>query len=141
VPYLDGETDMTAQVKVLFFHSTGNREWKSKKVECKQQMDILANPVWDETFEFEYTDEDLVFIRFVSFYFALQSPFNTKIFARFVIQDVGYIDTDAIAVFCARVKHLENAHRDSGAEWRIARLFGTKGELLNAALLLKVEFE
>ncbi|KAF5391498.1 hypothetical protein D9757_002414 [Collybiopsis confluens] len=109
LPLLDGYEDKVcdAYVKAQLLHHQQDQKWKSQTVQTTEEGDAM----WNETFEWEFVQDELAFIRLR-------------------IRDNRRFKGDAdLAVFCARVDVLAQG-------WRIVHLLNMNGERSGATLLI-----
>jgi len=104
------DRNVSAYIRAELFCSDANQEWKSRVVKVKDVPDTGADIMWNERFEWEYDAEALAFIRIS----VLQSELGKD---------------DHLAVFCARVDHLQQG-------WRLIRLLDIRGKNSGATALV-----
>ncbi|KII90364.1 hypothetical protein PLICRDRAFT_38867 [Plicaturopsis crispa FD-325 SS-3] len=107
-----GNGDFAVHVLAQLLHAQGDQKWDSKSVKCKNVPKDAGAGVWfDEHFEWEFESDELAFLRLI------------------VKKDELGKD-DKLAVFCARIDHLQQG-------WRLVRLLDTKGKNTGATLLVR----
>jgi phosphatidylinositol phospholipase C delta len=122
VPRPDNKDSFSAYVRAELFHSGEKQVWKSKVVKAKDVPGIAgADITWVENtnvqqFEWEYESEDLVFIRLM------------------VIRHHEFLEHEDLAVFCAKIDHLESG-------WKLVRLLDMKGKHVGATVLVRFKRE
>ncbi|KAI0033589.1 PLC-like phosphodiesterase [Vararia minispora EC-137] len=115
---VDDKSQMGAYIRVQLYHPGGKHQWRSKTVKCTgtKECSHLADFSWNETFEFEYDDDGLVFLRIV------------------VLHNVSFGRDAHQAVFVARTEYVEDG-------LHAIRMLSPKGKDLGTTLLLRVQFE
>jgi len=118
IPHADNKVSYSAYVRAELFHSGKKQEWKSKVVKVKDVTATSADMSWKEIqqFEWEYESEDLAFIRLM------------------VIKRHEFMEHEDLAVFCARIDHLELG-------WRLVRLLNMKGKHFGTTMLVRLKSE
>ncbi|EGN97274.1 hypothetical protein SERLA73DRAFT_183944 [Serpula lacrymans var. lacrymans S7.3] len=107
----NGHHDFTAYVQAQLFHSAGDQEWRSEHVKCKDVSDAGADVMFNGRFEWEFESDDMAFIRLLVFRHE-------------------FIRSERLAVFCARVIHLQQG-------WKFIRLLNMKGKNNGATVLVR----
>jgi len=122
LPQSDYKQSFSAYVRAELFHSGGKQEWKSPVVEVTNVPETGVDISWNkkeiqvQQFEWEYESEDLAFIRLM------------------VIRHHELMEHEDLAVFCAKINHLESG-------WRLVRLLDMKGKNTGATLLVRFRRE
>ncbi|TFK51269.1 PLC-like phosphodiesterase [Heliocybe sulcata] len=117
LPVKEGTKKLDAYVRAELLTSDDELKWRSTTVKCSaipegSQVDLMFT---DATVEWEYAANDLVFLRVL----LLEDEFGKD---------------DELAVFCARVDHLQQG-------WRLIRLLSMKGKDTGATLLARFSIE
>jgi len=112
----DDGTKSRSYVRVQLMDTKRTHEWKTRP---RQGAAHHGNPtvdlIWDETFQFNYDSDELAFLRIL-------------------LQKDEYGKDGELAVFCARVLHLQQG-------WRLIGLLDMKGNDSGAKLLIRIAFE
>ncbi|KAF9220609.1 PLC-like phosphodiesterase [Gyrodon lividus] len=93
------------------FHGAGKQEWHSDHVECEKEPEGVTNIMWDQTFKWEFDEDELAFIR-------LEVVRRHELLGR----------DEILAVFCARLNQLQMG-------LSLVRLLDLKGKHSGATLL------
>ncbi|KAH7912112.1 PLC-like phosphodiesterase [Hygrophoropsis aurantiaca] len=112
LPRPNGHRNFSASVHAELFHSAGDQEWRSERVKSKDTPDAGADIMWNGRFEWEFQSDELAFIRL------------------HILRHEELLRDDRLAVFCARVDHLQQG-------WRFVRLLDMKGKNSGATLLVR----
>ncbi|KZT35995.1 PLC-like phosphodiesterase [Sistotremastrum suecicum HHB10207 ss-3] len=111
LPSPNGALNFKVKLKANLLLSQSEQNWSSKTVHCDGVPPEGADPVWDESFEMAYDEEDLAFIRIV-------------------VEHERLFESSPMAIFVGRVQHLAEG-------WRFARLLSIAGRHTGATLLLR----
>jgi len=101
------KTHLTARL----FHANGKEEWHTKAIEAHDSPSVGSNVIWDEQVSWELEMDELSFV----FLTVLEHEFGSD---------------GALAVFCARVDHLQQG-------WKLLRMLNLKGKDSGALLLAR----
>jgi phosphatidylinositol phospholipase C delta len=144
VPQSDYKQSFSAYVRAELFHSGGKQEWKSPVVEVTNVPETGVDISWNkkeievQQFEWEYESEDLAFIRYVRSRLAyMEHAYITdqsRLYSLMVIRHHELMEHEDLAVFCAKINHLESG-------WRLVRLLDMKGKNTGATLLVRFRRE
>nr|GAT50216.1 PLC-like phosphodiesterase [Mycena chlorophos] len=98
-------------VTAELLHAEQDLKWRSETVKTQDFPGDGADVMWNEKIEWEYTKDELAFVRFV------------------VMRNEFGID-EKLAVFCARVEYLQSG-------WRFVRMLDMTGKNSGATLLMR----
>ncbi|KAG6852952.1 hypothetical protein C0991_007932 [Blastosporella zonata] len=98
-----------AYIRAQLLSSEKEKEWRSKTVKTQDELGLGADVLWDGDWEWEFTDDELVFLRIV-------------------VSENEFGKDDKLVVFCARVQHLYPG-------WHIIRMLGMGGKASGATVL------
>ncbi|KAJ7019873.1 PLC-like phosphodiesterase [Mycena alexandri] len=117
LPPPNGRADKSysAYVTAELFHAQQDQKWRSKTVKTQDVPGAGGDIMWGvfeaERFEWEYDADELAFLRLT----VMENEFGRD---------------DHLAVFCARVDHLQQG-------WRLVRMLDMKGKDSGATLLVR----
>jgi phosphatidylinositol phospholipase C delta len=66
VPFPDNLRNMKLYVRAELIHSGGDKEWYTEKKDCVPTEERFADVLFNQSFEFKFDTEELVFVRYVS---------------------------------------------------------------------------
>ncbi|KAG6848856.1 hypothetical protein H0H93_013394 [Arthromyces matolae] len=114
VPPPDGREGMTFSVylRAQLFSVDKDLKWCSKSIETKDVPGVGADVIWDETWKWDFEDDELVFVRLL-------------------IMEEKFGKDNKLNVFCARVGHLYPG-------WHIIRMLNMKGKASGATVLVSL---
>ncbi|KAH7925739.1 PLC-like phosphodiesterase [Leucogyrophana mollusca] len=112
LPRPNGHRNFSASVHAELFHSAGDQDWRSDRLKCKDVPDTGADIMWNGRFEWVFQADELAFIRL------------------HILRHEEFLKDERLAVFCARVDHLQQG-------WRFVRLLNMKGKNSGATLLAR----
>ncbi|KAL0947956.1 hypothetical protein HGRIS_010585 [Hohenbuehelia grisea] len=98
-------------VRAQLYHASGVQKWRSKSVKTKDTPGDGADILWNERFEWDLEADELAVLRLVVFEDELGKD-------------------DKLAVFCARMEHLQQG-------WRFIRMLDMSGKNSGATLLAR----
>lgn len=96
-------------VHAQLLHSDKDIEWRSTSVKTRDLSGSGADAIWDGAFEWEFAEDELAFLRLV----VMENDFGRDA---------------TLAVFCARVIHLQHG-------WHLVRMLDMNGKNSGATLL------
>ncbi|KAG8683968.1 hypothetical protein FRC09_015694 [Ceratobasidium sp. 395] len=108
---------VSVYIRAELMHSSKDQKYRTKTVKGQPSSDLTHNNLdimWDETFTWETTPDDLAFLRFV------------------VVEDKFAFD-EPFAVYCARVVYIQEG-------LRLAHLRDLTGRKTGSTILVKVEW-
>lgn len=106
----EGLNSVSVYIRAELITSNNELKWRSKTTKCKSILKTGVDVMFsDATFEWEYDSDDLAFLRIL----IMEEEFGTD---------------DEMAVFCARIDHLQEG-------WRLIRLLSMKGKDTGGTLL------
>ncbi|KAF8839977.1 PLC-like phosphodiesterase [Paxillus ammoniavirescens] len=108
--------DFCGYCRAELFHGAGKQEWQSDYVECEKESDV-ANIMWDQTFKWDFDEDELAFIR-------LEVVRRHELLGR----------DEKLAVFCARLNQLQMG-------LSLVRLLDMRGKYTGATLLCEFTLE
>jgi phosphatidylinositol phospholipase C delta len=128
-----------AYFRVQLYHSGDRIEKRSKTVKCPDASERghFADVKWDETLQFEYEDDGLVFLRCVRHLFIYNYWPVSKVTREhriIVMHNVPFRRDTHQGVFVARTEYLEEGIHT-------VRLLNPKGKDSGATLLVRFTFE
>ncbi|KAK7443445.1 hypothetical protein VKT23_015618 [Stygiomarasmius scandens] len=103
----------SAYVKAELLHAKQDQDWKSKSIKARDVPGQGGDFMWNDKFEWEFEEDDLAFIRIV-------------------VKEKEWGKDDELAVFCARLEHLQQG-------WRFLRMMNLDGKDSGATMLVKFE--
>jgi len=116
MPCPNDTTKFHSYVRVQLIHTKRTHEWKTKSRQGEApQGGTSVDLVWDEKFQFSCDNDELTFLRIL-------------------LQEDEYGRDDELAVFCARLSHVQQG-------WRLVRLLNMKGKDSGATLLISLALE
>ncbi|KAF9246528.1 PLC-like phosphodiesterase [Melanogaster broomeanus] len=103
--------EFSGYCRAELFHDAGKQEWQSDPVECpREEPKDVTSMMWDQTFEWEFDEDELAFIRL-----------------EVLRHELLRVD-EKLAVFCARLTQLHTG-------LSLVRLLDMKGKHTGATLL------
>jgi len=106
----------SSYVRVELMHTKSTHQWKSKSIKAKAaSKEAGIDIMWNQRFEFQYEYDELAFIRLL-----------------FQEDELGR--DDKLAVFCAKLDHIQQG-------WRLVRLLDMKGKASGATVLVNFKIE
>ncbi|KZT30133.1 PLC-like phosphodiesterase [Neolentinus lepideus HHB14362 ss-1] len=116
LPVSEGTNSQDAYIRAELITSGNELKWRSATSKCASIPETGVDLMFDNaTFEWEYNSDDLTFLRVL------------------IVKDEFGKDEE-LALFCARVDHLQQG-------WRLIRLLSMKGKDTGATLLAKFAIE
>ncbi|THV02613.1 PLC-like phosphodiesterase [Dendrothele bispora CBS 962.96] len=103
----------SAYVKAELLHGTQDQDWKSKSVKTKDVPGEGGDSIWNDKFEWEFDEDELAFIRIA-------------------VKEKEWGKDDELAVFCARLDHLQQG-------WRFLRMMDLEGKDSGATMLVRFQ--
>ncbi|KAG6919690.1 hypothetical protein DXG01_002636 [Tephrocybe rancida] len=96
-------------IRTQLLSSENEKEWRSKTVKAQDEPGLGADVLWNGDWEWEFNDDELVFLRLV-------------------VSENEFGKDDKLAIFCARVAHLYSG-------WHILRMLDMGGKASGATIL------
>ncbi|KAG5641631.1 hypothetical protein DXG03_004567 [Asterophora parasitica] len=113
LPPPNGRTDKNfltyIRAQLLRADKSPDKEWRSKTVKTRDVPASGADAIWDGAFEWEFEDDELAFLRLI-------------------VSESEFGPDGNLAVFCARVEHLQSG-------WHLVRMLDMKGKNSGATVL------